>query len=217
MLYILYDFLRYDYTVKETEQHLHEAIKSKCTDKHAPLVFEALNIVHKLYDDQQRDDLVPAILHPMRVALMLVQLDANATSKLLIAALLHDVIKDGYLTGEEIEKKFGHYVAKLVTAITDYALNSCIGDTRQPALPQTWQAILFESHEIRSIKVFEALDNMVYWKIIPADHQLRNDIPCWLEEARVVYLPLAHATNMQAYDLMRREYEYYVEHGYAHH
>jgi (p)ppGpp synthase/HD superfamily hydrolase len=209
-----FDFSRYDYTVEETEQHLYKCIRSTCSITHAPLVFEALDIVRHIYSNQQRDDLIPSMLHPMRVALMLAQFDDKTTSKLLVAALLHDTMKDGRLTNAAIEAQFGHFVSKLVTAVTRYSHTSCIPGTQQIPSP-VWQEILLDNHEVRSIKVFEEVDNMIYWKYIPADHPARLSIPCWLEEVRAMYFTLAHATNKQAYNLMRQEYAYYVEHGYT--
>ena len=71
------------------------------------------------------------------------------------------------------------------------------------------------SHEVRAIKIFEDLDNMICWKTIPPKNPVQKKIPRWLEEAREMSLPLAHATNLQAYNIMQQEYKYYVAQDYA--
>ncbi|HZS77592.1 MAG TPA: HD domain-containing protein [Ktedonobacteraceae bacterium] len=205
------NLLQYTSSVDDIEEQLHALVETRYIKTHTPLVFEALGFIQRLYHGKLRDNSVPYILHPLRVALMLGQYEERTGTKLLIAALLHDTIKDGDLEDAEIEQRFGHFVAKLVTKVARYTSNT--GDTSST----DWDEILLESHEIRALKVFEELDNVMYWRILPVNHALRNNIPFWLEDVRTKYLPLAHATNMQAYELMHQEYTYYVKHGYAHH
>ena len=61
-------------------------------------------------------------------------------------------------------------------------------------------------HEIRAIKTFDALDNMMCWKSIPQEKIARKKIPRWLKEAKEMSLPLARATNIHAYNLMQELY-----------
>ena len=65
------------------------------------------------------------------------------------------------------------------------------------------------------IKACEDLDNMICWKSIPASAPCRKKVQRWLNEAEKMSLPLARLTNFEVYKVMRQEYEYYVEHGYA--
>ena len=210
-----YDFGCYNQTVEETEQQLRESIRRTCTDSHASLVFDALAIVRSHYGNRLLDDLFPAALHPMRVALLLANYDKKTTSSLLIAALLHDTLIYKSLTEEQIERLFGRFVAKLIGSVTWYS-HIRYAHSASESTSSGWQEILLDSHEVRSITVFDLLDGMLAWKWFPADHQAQLEISNQLEEIRAKYLPLAHATNMQAYHIMRREYDYYVEQGYAH-
>jgi (p)ppGpp synthase/HD superfamily hydrolase len=163
---------------------------------------------------QFRDDNTPFIIHPMRVALMLVQFDRNITSKVFIAALLHDVLEDTNVTNSAIEEQFGKYAARLVQSVTNLHKTGELQEKRV-AKRQNWEEIILEDHEVRAIKTFEDLDNMICWKTIPPKNPIQQKIPRWLEEAREMSLPLAHATNLQAYKIMQQEYSYYVAQGYA--
>jgi GTP diphosphokinase / guanosine-3',5'-bis(diphosphate) 3'-diphosphatase len=210
-----YDFLRYDYTLMDTEDYLRKVVQRKYDTANAHRIFEALALAYDTHAEQFRANNVPYVIHPMRVALMLVNFDGSTTSKVFIAALLHDTLEDTCLTSQEIGQKFGKYVAKLVQSVTiPYDTNEDFhvkGDMKR----EKWQEIMLDSHEARAIKTFEDLDNMIGWKTIPEGSPLRNKIPRWLDEARELSLPLAHATSMKAYELMQREYTYYAEQGYA--
>src|SRR5205085_1163506 len=111
-------------------------------------------------------------------------------------------------------QKFDKYVAKLVKSVTNHYETKSLED-KMLAKRQNWEEAMQASHEVRAIKTFEALDNMICWKVIPEGSLCRKKFPRWLEQAREMSLPLAHATNMQAYHLMRQEYVHYVEQGFA--
>jgi len=209
-----YDFSRYDYTVQETEQYLCEVVKSKYGAMKTPHIFEALALAKRVHAPHLRDNNAPFIIHPMRVALMLAKLDNKTTSKVLVASLLHDTIEKSCLTDREIEQSFGSYVAKLVQSVTRRQNTSSLEEKRE-AKRQMWQEIMRSSHEVRTIKTLEDLDNMICWKAIPEGSPARRKIPRWLKEAQEMSLPLAHATNEQAYYFMQREIAYYVKQGYG--
>src|SRR5438270_12059978 len=111
-----YNFLHCDYKVDETEKYLRAFVKSKYNNITTTQIFESLTIAFNIHAGHFRDNGDPFIIHPMRVALMLARFDDRVTSKVLIAALLHDAIEKNCLTEEEIAEKFGNYVAKLVQA-----------------------------------------------------------------------------------------------------
>jgi GTP pyrophosphokinase len=209
-----YDFARCDSTVEETEAYLHEIVKGKYDKANADVIFEALNMAHHAHDKQNRCNNIPYIVHPMRVALMIVKFEKSITSKVFIAALLHDTLEKTCLTNDEIEQTFGRYVLKLVQSITRRHETKSLED-KMLAKRQNWEEVIQASHEVRAIKTFEDLDNMICWKVIPEGSSCRKKFPRWLEEAREMSLPLAHVTNMRAYNLMHQEYAHYVEQGFA--
>lgn len=209
-----YDFSLCNYTIEATEEFLRATVRSRYNEIDASQIFEALSLAYLAHDAQLRCDNVPFIIHPMRVALMLVKYDRSIISKVFIAALLHDTLEDTWLKSFEIEEKFGKYVAKLVQAVTRRHDTKNLQEKREAKL-QHWQEIMQGSHEVRIIKTFEDLDNIICWKAIPQEGPDQKKIPRWLEETREMSLPLAHATNMQAHKLMQLEYSYYVKQGYG--
>lgn len=58
----------------------------------------------------------PVVLHSIEVALYLRQLDYS--DEIVIGAVLHDVLEDTGVTGEELQKKFGEKVASMVGALS---------------------------------------------------------------------------------------------------
>src|SRR5690348_15211283 len=104
-----YDFLQRDYTLKDTELYLLELIARKFSDKDVMQIIKAVNLARKAHRNQRRCDDLLFLIHPMRVALMLVRFERNIISKVFIAALLHDTLEDTLISYEEIESKFGSY------------------------------------------------------------------------------------------------------------
>src|SRR5947207_2325392 len=209
------DFYRCDYTLDDITEYLHEVVKNKYNKTDALHIFEALALARYAHRKQFRSDNIPFIIHPMRVALMLVHFDRNITSKVFIAALLHDVLEDTSITEQEIEEKFGKYVARLVQSVTRHHKKTEGLQEKRADKRQNWEEIILDDHEVRAIKTFEDLDNMICWRTIPPKNPVQKKIPRWLEEVREMSLPLAHATNLQAYKIMRQEYKYHVAQDYA--
>ena len=174
---------RCDCSIYEITANLNEIVKNKYRDTDALQIFEALELARSAHNKQFRNDTVPFIIHPMRVALMLIYFDRNITSKVFIAALLHDVLEDTSVTKLMVEEKFGNYVAKLVQAVTRRHKREGLQEKRE-AKRQNWEEIILDDHEVRAIKTFEDLDNMLCWKTIPPTSPAQKKIPRWLEEAQ---------------------------------
>jgi len=209
-----YDFSDCNATAEYTEECLCDVVRCKYDKLHATQILKALDLARGAHTKQYRCNDAPYIVHPMRVALMLMRFEKTTTAKVAVAALLHDAVEKTCLTNDDIEQAFDRYVAKLVRAITRNHDAQSLQEKRIVKL-QKWQEIMVGSHEVRAIKTFEDLDNMICWKAIPEGSPCKNKIPRWLEEAQEMSLPLAHATSMEAYILMRQEYEYYVKQGFA--
>ena len=212
-----YNILHCDYKVQKTEEYLRTIVKEKYTQEHVRQILEALNMAHCAHKDQLRCNGAPYIIHPMRVALMLLKFDQDTISKVLIGALLHDTVEKTHITLSEIEEQFGRYVAKLVRSVTRKHDERQSLQEKSEAKYQNWLEVITASHEVRMIKVCEDLDNMICWKSIPESDPGWKKIPRWLRETEKMSLRLAHITNSEVYNVMRQEYEYYVEHGFADH
>lgn len=77
---------------------------------------KAYHVAKDAHNDQKRKSGEPYIIHPLCVAIILAQLELDKET--IIAGLLHDVIEDTGVTGEEITKEFGEEVFLLVDGVT---------------------------------------------------------------------------------------------------
>ena len=210
-----YDIFCCDYTVEKTEEYLTTVVKEKYSQGQVQQILEALNMARCAHGDQLRCNNAPYIIHPMRVALMLLKFDRNTISKVFIAALLHDTLEKTNITFSEIEGAFGSYVAKLVRSVTRKHDERQSSQEKTEAKCQNWLEVISGSHEVRMIKACEDLDNMICWKSIPESAPCHKKMQRWLNEAEKMSLPLARTTNSEVYNVMCQEYEYYVKHGFA--
>src|SRR5258708_2350889 len=108
------DFLLCNHDLGDITEKIYDTIKNLYSDTTTMPIYEALNFASSVHKTQVRSGSLPFILHPMRVALMLVHFDRNITSKVFMAALLHDVLETPGVTKMELEEHFGGYVADLV-------------------------------------------------------------------------------------------------------
>lgn len=74
------------------------------------------------HDNQYRKSGPPYIIHPIQVALILLLSKQDGAT--VAAGLLHDVVEDTSITGEEIRQRFGKEVAFLVESVTNQAMFS---------------------------------------------------------------------------------------------
>jgi guanosine-3',5'-bis(diphosphate) 3'-pyrophosphohydrolase len=84
-------------------------------------LLDALDFAAERHRDQRRKgvEASPYINHPIRVALLLVDVGGVRDSHTLAAAILHDTIEDTETTAAEIETRFGPAVRRLVEEVTD--------------------------------------------------------------------------------------------------
>jgi (p)ppGpp synthase/HD superfamily hydrolase len=84
----------------------------------SPLLSRAFEFAQEAHQGQKRKgDGTPVIDHPVAVAQIL--FEAGFGEEVVAAALLHDVVEDTDITGEEVADRFGGEVAALVDALTD--------------------------------------------------------------------------------------------------
>lgn len=209
-----YDFFQCTYTLETTQRYLEEIVCLNYSEVERTEIFKGLALAQEVHKVQVRCDNLPFIIHPMRVALMLTRFDGKIASKVFIAALLHDTIEDTYLSYREIEDLFGLYVAKLVSYVSRRHDTKSLQEKCEAKI-QNWRQVMLNSHEVRAIKTFEDLDNIICWKAIPRDSIDQKKIPRWLTEAHELSLPLARATNLQVYRIMQQEIAYYDRLGYG--
>ncbi|WP_371187252.1 bifunctional GTP diphosphokinase/guanosine-3',5'-bis pyrophosphate 3'-pyrophosphohydrolase [Thalassotalea maritima] len=80
------------------------------------LLKKAYIVAHDAHDGQMRSSGDPYITHPVAVARNLAEMHLDHET--LMAALLHDVIEDTEVTGDELAEMFGNTVAELVEGVS---------------------------------------------------------------------------------------------------
>ncbi|WP_322987366.1 RelA/SpoT family protein, partial [Dehalococcoides mccartyi] len=163
------------------------------------LVFleEAYNYAAAAHTGQMRKSGEPFIEHPLNVAITLADLQLDSAT--LAAALLHDVPEDAHISLEQIEKKFGADVAKLVDGVTKLsklALGPGIEDARRPG----GNASLRQAENLRKMLVAMSEDlRVVFIKLADRFHNMRTLQALSAEKRRSIaketmeiYAPLAH-------------------------
>ncbi len=99
---------------------LFEELKSSILRYHPStdlsLVEKAYGVAKEAHKDQKRKSGEPYIIHPLCVAIILAQLELDKET--IIAGLLHDVIEDTGITGEQITEEFGEEIFLLVDGVT---------------------------------------------------------------------------------------------------
>lgn len=161
-------------------------------DKHH--ILKALQLATKAHKNQLRDEGVPFIIHPIRVAVCLIEELEICDKDSLASSLLHDVIEDTDLTLEEIEKYLGKKTAKSVAIITR--------DHKKETKYEKFKQYLRENKNIRAIKVCDRLDNMRSWPYIPKNHSSLKKFPRWFKESDKISLPLAESVDKKLVSLM---------------
>ena len=77
---------------------------------------EAYEFAHEAHQGQNRATGEPYIVHPIDAAMTVA--DLNLDGAAIAAALLHDVVEDCGVSNEDISKRFGADVARLVEGVT---------------------------------------------------------------------------------------------------
>lgn len=112
-------------TAETPQQYTREAIgkplmetleKYQRSPEEIEKVRKAYEFAFKSHDGQVRKSDEPYIIHPTEVAIALANLNADVDT--ICSGLLHDVIEDCEVKGEEIEGRFGADVRKIVEGVT---------------------------------------------------------------------------------------------------
>lgn len=163
---------------------------------------------------QCRGDGSPYFLHPVRVALLILEYEQHCSWDVVVASLLHDALEDTNLKVRAVSEEFGTKVADYVMAVTRFRPADETWEQRRDGKIAKWHQIMNASREVRVIKTFDYCDNTISWRFITADKPAFRKISRWLFEAKTLYLPLAEETNVDAARLIENELQYYTSIGH---
>ena len=163
------------------------------TDKQYDLskIVSAYQFAKQAHGSQTRSSGEPYIIHPLSVAMILVDLGMDTDT--ICVGLLHDVVEDTEYTLDDIRKKFGQDVAVLVDGVTK--LNRIpIFDKEQQQAENVRKILLAMSHDIRVmiIKLADRFHNMRTLCFLPPAKQRRIAL-----ETMNVYAPIAHRLGIR--------------------
>jgi (p)ppGpp synthase/HD superfamily hydrolase len=161
---------------------------------------DALALAEKIHEGTFRrpsktDAATPYIVHPMRVALILLQELQMKDPEAIMGALLHDVVEesDRSVSISELEKRFGRAVALMVSILTKPVSNENMPPDQ---LLYFYHARIKGANlQTRLVKLADRLDN-VREAADSVDTQFQER---YLKETKEFFLPFAEDTDRYLY------------------
>lgn len=159
--------------------------------KSADKILAAYEFAASAHETIKRKSGEPYIVHPLAVAKILIDNDMDYVT--IIAGLLHDVVEDTPYTLDDIKKKFGAVVAKLVDGVTkinslDYAEKDNIEADSMKRL------IIAMGNDIRVIfiKLADRLHNMRTIEFLNPEKQRKMAL-----ETKEIFIPIAEIIGIR--------------------
>ena len=155
---------------------------------------KAYSFILEKHDGQLRKSGEPYYHHLIEVAYILANLQAGPAT--IIAGLLHDVIEDTDVTVEDIEKRWGSDVAKLVDSLTKIQrLKLSKIDSEDFEAEDHRKIFIGMAKDIRVIiiKLADRLHNMRTLSSLKEERQIALS-----QETKEVFVPIAHRLGLDA-------------------
>ncbi|TET26187.1 MAG: bifunctional (p)ppGpp synthetase/guanosine-3',5'-bis(diphosphate) 3'-pyrophosphohydrolase [Dehalococcoidia bacterium] len=155
------------------------------------IVEDAYNFALKAHQGQVRKSGEPYIEHPLQTAIILAELQLDASS--LAAALLHDVPENSGIPVSQIEAKFGPEIGRLVDGTTKLGKASWRASGKTVVVRQQAENLrkmlvaMAEDLRVVFIKLADRVHNMQTLKALSPER--RRSIA---QETQEIYAPLAH-------------------------
>lgn len=148
----------------------------------ANVIRAALAFASARHEGQQRFDGTAYVIHPVRIANILLTEWAIANPDMIAAALLHDVVEDTQTTLKEIKDSFGNDIGKLVDGMTMWKGS----ETYETYIKRVSRG----PEPLRVIKCADVLDNLRSWHETDA-----GEFPRWWRNASELVLPMARSVD----------------------
>ncbi len=153
------------------------------------LIKKAYIVATEAHVNQKRANQEPYIVHPLNVAMILATMGLDEIA--IASGLLHDVVEDTFYTEEDLRKKFGDEIAKIVAGVTKIGKmpHYTNYDKDQAKAESTKKMIVAMAEDIRVIlvKLADRLHNMRTLSHLREEKQKRIAL-----ETLDIYAPIAH-------------------------
>ena len=176
------------------------ALKRCANQEEYEVVLKAFDLARVAHDGVRRRSLVPYVIHPIEVALIVVQ-EIGLGYKSISAALLHDVVEDcPDYSNEDIERLFGAKIASLVDGLTkvkgaigSYTQSDSSAQFSSGQIENFKRILLTLNDDVRVIliKLADRLHNMRTIEHLPATKKVKI-----LGETKFIFIPLAHKLGL---------------------
>jgi len=166
------------------------ALREKLKKGDKELVRHAFEIAAEAHRTMRRKSGEPYIIHPLAVAMICVE-EIGLGVRSTICALLHDTVEDTDLSLEDVQREFGHEIARIVDGLTKI---STVIDTNTSQQAENFKKILLtltDDPRVILIKLADRLHNMRTLDSMKREKQLKVS-----SETVWVYAPLAHRMGL---------------------
>jgi len=166
------------------------SVKTKLKKGDKELIRTAFEMAANAHKSMRRKSGEPYILHPIAVAQICTE-EIGLGVRSTICALLHDTVEDTDITLEDIEREFGHEIARIVDGLTKI---SNVIDANSSQQAENFKKILLtltDDPRVILIKLADRLHNMRTLDSMKQEKQLKI-----ASETVWVYAPLAHRMGL---------------------
>lgn len=170
-----------------------EKLLKKFNEADSARIRKAFKFADERHKSQLRADGTPFIIHPLRLANVLMGEWSEKDADVIVAGLLHDVIEDTQTTIREVKDAFGDVSAKLIDGMTMW---------KGSESPEVYlQRISRGSEKLKLIKCADSLDNLRSWHECPKDIAVK--FPRWWRQTKDYVVPIAETTHAPAAKLIK--------------
>ena len=180
----------YEKKVPTSEEFI-ELVKKNNPYADLELIIKAYKLAESSHKGQLRSSGEPFFVHPLSVAVILVELKADTAT--ICAALLHDTAEDTTTSIDVIKKDFGEEVAELVEGVTK--IQTILYPSKEEYQAENLRKILLATTKdvrVMLIRLADRLHNMRTLSTLREDKRRRI-----AQETLEIYAPIAHKLGMR--------------------